>query len=92
VKPEQLLVDGNFFHHESIAVENVIHGDALSHSIGAASIIAKVTRDALMREYDAEYPQYGFGRHKGYGTKAHFEAIRQHGYCSIHRRSFHISL
>lgn len=90
VTPQQLLVDGNFFRHESFSVENIIKGDSLSHSIAAASIIAKVTRDALMVEMDDEYPQYGFAKHKGYGTKAHIEAIRQYGYSPIHRRSFHV--
>jgi ribonuclease HII len=90
IKPEQLLVDGNFFRHESYSVENIIKGDSLSHSIAAASIIAKVTRDALMVELHDQYPQYGFAKHKGYGTKAHIEAIRQFGYSPIHRRSFHV--
>ena len=90
IKPQQLLVDGNFFRHESFPVENIIKGDSLSHSIAAASIIAKVTRDALMVEMHEQYPQYGFAQHKGYGTKAHIEAIRQFGYSPIHRRSFHV--
>ncbi len=90
IKPQQLLVDGNFFSHESFPVENIIKGDSLSHSIAAASIIAKVTRDALMVEMHEQYPQYGFAQHKGYGTKAHIEAIRQFGYSPIHRRSFHV--
>ena len=90
IKPQQLLVDGNFFRHENYPVENIIRGDALSHSIAAASIIAKVTRDSLMRELHEQYPQYGFAKHKGYGTKAHIEAIRIHGYSPIHRRSFHV--
>ncbi len=88
--PEQLLVDGNFFRHEKFPVENIVKGDSLSHSIAAASIIAKVTRDALMKELHEQYPQYGFAKHKGYGTKAHIEAIRQYGYSPIHRRSFHV--
>lgn len=88
--PEQLLVDGNFFRHERYPVENIVKGDALSHSIAAASIIAKVTRDALMKELHEQYPQYGFAKHKGYGTRAHIEAIRQYGYSPIHRRSFHV--
>lgn len=90
VAPQQLLVDGNFFRHERFPVENIVKGDALSHSIAAASIIAKVTRDALMMEADEQYPQYGFAAHKGYGTKVHIDAIRRYGYCPIHRRSFHI--
>ena len=90
--PQQLLVDGNFFKHETFAVENIIKGDALSHTIGAASIIAKVTRDRLMYAFDEKYPVYGFAKHKGYGTCQHIDAIRQHGYCPIHRRTFHIEL
>jgi len=92
IQPQQLLVDGNFFRHEKYPVENIIKGDSLSHSIAAASIIAKVTRDALMRDLHDQYPHYGFAKHKGYGTKAHIEAIRQFGYCPIHRRSFHVDL
>ena len=90
--PQQLLVDGNFFRHEAFPVENIVKGDALSHTIGAASIIAKVTRDRLMYAFDEKYPVYGFAKHKGYGTRQHVEAIRLHGYCSIHRRTFHIDL
>lgn len=90
IKPEQLLVDGNFFRHEHYPVENIIKGDGLSHSIAAASIVAKVTRDALMKEMHEQYPDYGFAKHKGYGTKAHIEAIRLHGYSPIHRRTFHV--
>ncbi len=91
LEPEQLLVDGNFFRHERIPVENIIKGDALSHSVAAASIIAKVTRDALMRQYDLMFPQYGFAKHKGYGTQEHVAAIRRHGFCEIHRRTFHLT-
>ena len=90
VQPEQLLVDGNFFRHEKFPVENIIKGDSLSHSIAAASIIAKVTRDSLMREYDKVFPNYGFAQHKGYGTRDHIAAIHQHGFCEIHRRTFHV--
>lgn len=90
IKPQYVLVDGNFFRHEIFSVENIIKGDSLSHSIAAASIIAKVTRDELMKEMHVQYPQYGFGQHKGYGTKAHIEAIRLHGFSPIHRRSFHV--
>ena len=66
----------------------IIHGDALSYSIAAASIVAKVTRDRQMLEADRLYPQYGFARHKGYGTKEHIEALRKYGPCPLHRRSF----
>ena len=90
VPPMQLLVDGNFFRHERYPVENIVKGDALSHSIAAASIIAKVTRDALMREYDEVYPQYGFAKHKGYGTPEHIGAIHRFGFCEIHRRTFRV--
>ena len=71
-----------------IIQKSVTHGDALSVSIAAASVIAKVTRDRLMAEYDKEYPGYGFAKHKGYGTKAHYEAIREIGASPIHRKSF----
>ena len=66
----------------------IIKGDAKSVSIAAASILAKVTRDHMMAEYDSLYPQYGFAKHKGYGTKTHLDAIREYGMCPIHRRSF----
>ena len=66
----------------------IIHGDALSYSIAAASVVAKVTRDRQMREADQLYPEYGFARHKGYGTKEHIEAIKRFGPCPLHRRSF----
>ena len=69
-------------------VRGIVHGDALCYSIAAASILAKVTRDRLMRELDAQYPQYGFARHKGYGTAQHIAALRQYGPCPAHRRSF----
>lgn len=90
VPPQQLLVDGNFFRHERYPVENIVKGDARSHSIAAASIIAKVTRDAMMMELDERYPLYGFAQHKGYGTAAHIDAIRAHGYSPVHRRTFHV--
>ncbi len=90
VLPEQLLVDGNFFRHERIPVENIVKGDARSHSIAAASIVAKVTRDAIMREYDTQYPQYGFAKHKGYGTPEHVTAIHRFGFSEIHRRTFRV--
>ena len=69
-------------------VTSLIKGDTLSCSIAAGSILAKVTRDRLMYEYDRLYPEYGFAKHKGYGTKAHMEALRKYGACPIHRRSF----
>ncbi len=88
--PQHILVDGTFFLEEHIPYTNIIDGDAKCFSIAAASIIAKVTRDSLMREFDEIYPQYGFAKHKGYGTKRHLEAIHKFGLCEIHRRSFHI--
>ena len=69
-------------------VRGIIHGDALCYSIAAASILAKVTRDRLMREWDEMYPQYGFAKNKGYGTAQHIAALREYGPCPIHRRSF----
>jgi ribonuclease HII len=88
--PGHLLVDGPRFAHPFIASTPVVDGDAKCFSIAAASVIAKVTRDRLMKEYDRLYPVYGFARHKGYGTAAHMEAIRLHGPCPIHRRSFRL--
>lgn len=82
------LVDGNRSPGLAIPEQCIVDGDALVPSIAAASILAKVTRDRFMEQMDAEYPEYGFARHKGYGTKAHYEAILAHGICPIHRRSF----
>ena len=90
IPPSIVLADGNSFKHESWRYQNIIDGDALSVTIAAASVVAKVTRDSLMLEYHEQFPLYGFDRHKGYGTKFHVEALRQHGMCPIHRRSFHI--
>lgn len=67
---------------------SIIHGDALSYSIAAASIVAKVTRDRLMLEYDRQYPQYNFAKHKGYGTAEHIKLLKEYGPCPLHRRSF----
>lgn len=92
IVPSLVLADGNSFRHEALRFENIIKGDARSFTIAAASIIAKVTRDGLMREYDKLFPGYGFAKHKGYGTRAHVEAIRQNGLCEIHRRSFKVAL
>lgn len=86
--PDCLLVDGNCPVPLPLAQRTIIKGDALSLSIAAASIVAKVTRDRLMGRYDQDYPQYGFAEHKGYATRAHREAICRHGCCPIHRRSF----
>lgn len=86
--PDFLLIDGQFPIPLDLPQETIIKGDVLSVSISAASIVAKVTRDRLMEEYSNIYPQYGFERHKGYGTRFHQEAIKQHGCCPIHRRTF----
>lgn len=72
----------------AVPTTSIIHGDALSYSIAAASIVAKVTRDRLMVEYDKQYPQYNFAKHKGYGTKEHVALLQQHGPCAIHRKTF----
>jgi len=90
VVPEHILVDGNRSLHLGIPCTAIVDGDAMCSAIAAASIVAKVTRDRLMVEYDREYPGYGFARHKGYGTRAHREAIMRLGLCPIHRRSFAI--
>jgi ribonuclease HII len=87
-RPEFLLIDGNRYAAEEIPYATVVHGDALCFSVAAASIIAKVTRDRIMVEYDRLYPEYGFARHKGYGTQAHREAILRHGLSPIHRLTF----
>jgi ribonuclease HII len=86
--PEMILVDGShtpFVDSHSRALKK---GDGISQSIGAASVLAKVLRDRAMAQYHEEYPQYGFARHKGYGTREHLDAIALHGPCPIHRRSF----
>ena len=89
VKSDFALIDGNRVPKNiTVPCETVIKGDSKSYSIAAASILAKVTRDRLLLEYDEKYPQYGFASHKGYGTKAHYEAIAQHGVCEVHRLSF----
>jgi ribonuclease HII len=83
-----LLIDAVQLKDVNLPQKSIIHGDAISLSIAAASIIAKNYRDNLMKEMAKIYPQYGFERHVGYGTKAHFEALRTHGHCEIHRKSF----
>ena len=84
VKPELALIDGNRETDFGIPVKTVIKGDSLSANIAAASILAKVTRDDLMQEMAKQYPEYGFDIHKGYGTKAHYEALSCYGPCPIH--------
>jgi len=88
VKPDLALIDGNREKDFGLPVKTVVKGDSLSANIAAASILAKVTRDNLMEEMAKEYPQYGFEIHKGYGTKAHYAALREFGACPIHRATF----
>jgi len=88
VTPDYLLIDGKFSIDSAITQCPVIKGDALSLSIAAASILAKVTRDRIMTDLDVQYPEYGFKHHKGYPTKAHKQAILTYGPCPIHRKSF----
>ena len=88
IRPEYVLIDGNRIKGMEIPHETVVKGDAKSISIAAASILAKVSRDRVMYEMAKQYPLYGFDKHKGYGTKAHCDAILKYGACEIHRRSF----
>ena len=89
IRPDIILVDAlKGIETLGIPYKSIIKGDSLSYSIAAASIIAKVTRDRIMFEYDKIYPEYGFAKHKGYGTKAHVEAIGKYGLTPIHRPSF----
>lgn len=89
IKPDLALVDGNREpDFGAIPIKTIIKGDSLSASIAAASILAKVTRDRYMEEQDIIYPQYGFALHKGYGTQAHYAALREFGACPLHRRTF----
>lgn len=88
IAPEVVLTDGNMTIDIPHQQKSVVHGDALSYSIGAASIIAKVYRDSLMDEYAKQYPQYAFEKNKGYGTAEHIQGIKEHGLCPIHRRTF----
>ena len=88
VNPDIALIDGNRAKDFGLPVRTVVKGDSLSMNIAAASILAKVTRDDLMLELAEQYPEYGFEVHKGYGTKAHYEALRAHGASEIHRKTF----
>lgn len=89
VKPDFALIDGNRVPRGiKIPCETIVKGDSKSMSVAAASVLAKVTRDRLMLEYDKKYPVYNFKKHKGYGTKEHTELIKQYGPCEIHRLSF----
>lgn len=89
LKPDFALIDGNRVPRGiKIPCETIVKGDSKSMSVAAASVLAKVTRDRLMLEYDKKYPEYNFKKHKGYGTKEHTELIKQYGPCEIHRLSF----
>lgn len=87
-RPEIALIDGNRETDFGLPVKTVVKGDSLSANIAAASVLAKVTRDNIMAEMANQYPEYGFEIHKGYGTKAHYEALRTYGPCPIHRKTF----
>lgn len=88
IPPQTVLTDGNMTLDIAFPQRSVVHGDALSYLIGSASIIAKVYRDALMDDYAKLYPHYAFEKNKGYGTAEHIQAIKEHGLCPIHRRTF----
>lgn len=88
IRPDAALIDGNITRGFSLPARAVVHGDAISPSIAAASILAKVTRDRICTELDQMYPQYGIAKHKGYGTRAHMEALRKYGPCEIYRTKF----
>lgn len=87
-KPDYALIDAVRLREITIPQKSIIKGDSISYSIAAASVIAKTYRDALMTKYDAEFPEYGFAGHKGYGSAKHFAALREHGPCPIHRLTF----
>lgn len=89
VKPDYVLIDAMPLSELETRNKSIVHGDALSASIAAASILAKVERDHYMEMMDKKYPNYGFAKHKGYGTKAHFEALAKYGPCKIHRKTFY---
>ena len=89
LKPDLIVIDAlNHINTRQIPYESIIKGDAKCYNIAAASILAKVTRDRIMRQWDEVYPQYGFTSHKGYGTAKHIQAIIEYGLCPIHRRTF----
>lgn len=89
IRPDLIIIDAlNHINTDGVPYEPIIKGDAKCYSIAAASILAKVTRDRIMREWDEIYPQYGFKQHKGYGTAKHIQSIKEYGICPIHRRSF----
>ena len=89
IEPDYVLIDAMPLGELKQSNKSIIHGDALSASIAAASILAKVSRDQYMKKMDIKYPNYGFSRHKGYGTKAHLEALEKYGPCPIHRKTFY---
>ena len=88
ISPEHVLIDGDAVKGMPKPYTCIVHGDSLSISIAAASILAKVSRDRYIQQMDERYPGYGFAQHKGYGTKEHIEAIKKYGICPIHRKSF----
>jgi len=88
VQPKKILVDGNQVFETNLPIEAIVGGDNLITSISAASIIAKVYRDKIMQDLAAKFPHYSFEKHKGYPTKQHYEAIKYHGICEFHRKSF----
>ena len=89
VKPDLIIVDAlTHINTQGIPYDSIIKGDAKCYNIAAASILAKVTRDRIMRQWDEIYPQYGFSSHKGYGTAKHIQAIKEYGPCPIHRKTF----
>ena len=89
IKPHLILVDAlTNINTNGIPYRSIIKGDAKEYSIAAASILAKVTRDRIMRQWDEVYPQYGFAKHKGYGTSAHISALKEYGPCMLHRKTF----
>ncbi len=88
ISPDIVLVDAVKGLNVPYPIKSIVKGDATSYSIAAASVLAKVTRDKIMREYAVRYPDYGFDKHKGYGTAAHIDALKKYGACDIHRRTF----
>ncbi len=90
IQPDLIIADGNFYRNDLSEVKNFIKGDEKSFSIAAASIIAKVTRDRIMTDFEKDYPHFSFSAHKGYGTRRHIDEILEHGYTAIHRKSFTI--
>lgn len=90
IHPDLIIVDGNFYKNSKSEVKNFIKGDEKSFSIAAASIVAKVTRDRLMADFEKDYPHFSFAAHKGYGTRKHIDEILEHGFTAIHRKSFKV--